>query len=274
MIRLHTIVLLGALFTGGTGCASHGPDDATRPSTSPSATAAGTGGAAAPVEAPGTFDNSTGIAGGGGADVGQPGPHASGSITEINGSGVRAEAEHTVEAFDQIAIHAFAEVHVSFGAQRVVVSGDDNVVPHIITRVDAGELHIDMESNLAITYNLPLRIDVSMPVLTQVHARFSGKLTITDVKAAELKLDCYATDAAASGQVDRLTVSNDLGGMIDARALLAKVVTVTSGAGGTTLLTASEAIDGELEGGAELHVFGQPTMRNVTASSGATISYE
>jgi hypothetical protein len=272
MIRLHTIVLLSALFSAGTACASHGPDDATRRGSSPNAMA-GTGGAAAPVEAPGTFDNSPGVAGSG-PNVAQPVAHESSSVTDIHGSGVRAEAERTLEAFDRIEIHAFADVHVSFGAQRVLVSGDDNVVPHLTTRVDAGELQIDMETNLAITYNLPLRVEVTMPALTAVHARFSGKLTITDVKATELTLDCYATDAAASGQVERLTLSNDLGGMVDARALQAKVVTVTSGAGGTTLLTASDAVDGKLEGGAELHVFGQPAIRNVTASSGATISYE
>jgi hypothetical protein len=231
------------------------------------------GGERVPAETSGTFDNSS-TGAGGGQNFTQPAGHGSNSLTEIQGSGIHSEAERSLEAFDRIEIHAFADVHVSFGPQRVVVSGDDNIVPHVTTRVDGGELHIDMETNLVITYTLPLQVEVTMPTLTDVHARFSGKVSIIDVNAAELTLDCYATDAAASGKVDRFTLSNDLGGVVDTLLLQAKIVSVASGSGGTTLLTASEEVDGKLEGGAELHVFGKPAVRNVTASSGATISYE
>jgi hypothetical protein len=276
--RQNTLVLLSALFACWTGCASRAADDSRLRGSSPNATA-GTGGAAAPAEPSRPFDNSPAAIGGAGGAGGeqklaQPAGHGSNSIAEIQGSGVHGESVRSADAFDRIDIHAFADVHVSFGAQRVVVSGDDNIVPHLITRVDGGELHIDMETNLALTYNLPLQVEVTMPTLTEVHARFSGKVSIKELNAAELTLDCYATDAAASGKVDRFTLSNDLGSVVDALLLQAKVVMVTSGSGGTTLLTASEEIDGTLVGGAELHVFGNPALRNVTASSGAMISYE
>jgi hypothetical protein len=66
----------------------------------------------------------------------------------LAGSGTPMTESRDVEAFDSIALGGFFElvVHVDPSAvQRVEISGDDNIVPEVITNVSSGELEIHID---------------------------------------------------------------------------------------------------------------------------------
>src|SRR5688572_26470236 len=82
----------------------------------------------------------------------------------INGSGVSAEERRDVAPFRHVHVKAGLHADVRPGPQSVVVFGDDNIVPHVVTRVSGSVLTIEPERDFDPV--VPLSIAVSAPELS------------------------------------------------------------------------------------------------------------
>jgi hypothetical protein len=124
----------------------------------------------------------------------------------LAGSGTPMTESRDVEAFDSIALGEFFElvVHVDPSAvQRVEISGDDNIVPEVITNVSSGELEIYIDGytwfgvlRLA-KPKLGPKVEVWVPSLTGLQRMRSGMRS--DIEVERLHGERFTLHVSVSG---------------------------------------------------------------------------
>ena len=190
----------------------------------------------------------------------------------IEGSGRAASEQREVPSFSHVLVRAGLRADVRPGPQSVVVTGDDNIVPHVMTNVRGSVLTIEPE--LDFDPVVPLSISVSAPELNGASLEAGGRLDVSELDAEAFSLELNAGGKiVASGRVRHLDVSLSAGGTLDATAIASPTVTLWSSAGGSVLVTALEEVSGAIESGSEAWIYGSPARRNVSTKSGGEVSY-
>jgi hypothetical protein len=171
----------------------------------------------------------------------------------IDGNGVFAEQTEAVGTFQRVdvGLGIEASVTVQAGAQAVVLSGDENLLPHIRVTVVDGTLQTSTRLE-EFTVVLPLRLRISVPELSAVSARDAARVAVTGAAAPAF--------AAAAAGVSEVTLSGaggaDLTAALSDRSKLHATgypvasATVAVADGSTAELTCSGPVTGSVVGGA------------------------
>jgi hypothetical protein len=171
--------------------------------------------------------------------------------TFVAGNGVFREETRTVDPFDGIDVGYGIEATVTGGAatRSVVISGDENVIQYIATRVEGGVLTTRLEGTGDFTSVHPLRLVVSTPELVSVRAFGDARVDVTGASApafrAAVTERSVVTLAGAGGASLEATLSG--GARLDAHGYRV-------GGAQVTLTGASRAhvySDGDVTGTAE-----------------------
>ena len=135
-------------------------------------------------------------------------------------------------------------------AQSIRLTGDDNLLPLVETKVRGDELEIDYDGSYRSRDDI--KIAITVPRLSAIHSSGSSDVNVTGVRSA-------AFDAAVSGSSE-LWVEGDFGD------LEANV----SGSGEITMAGTADDIDANVSGSGELDLFSVPTRtaRVVVTGSG------
>lgn len=198
-----------------------------------------------------------------------------GACTGVIGSGKEFVEAREVPAFTRVATSAGIGVEVKVGeARSVVVSGDDNIVPHLKTEVVEGALEIGTEDAAALLPQKPMLVKVTIPALTALSASGGAKAKATGVDAQD-----FVAQASGGSEVTVAGAATDL--VADAsggsRLLLqdlpaARAVLVASG-GSRIKVKATVSVQADASGGSEIGVAGGAAICP-TASGGSTIHPE
>lgn len=194
----------------------------------------------------------------------------SSSSSTTRGSGVPATETRELASFSGIELSGSNNVNVTVGgAQKVVVSADDNLLHHITTVVRNGRLVIDDTGSFSTS--APMRVDVTVPSVDTLRLTGSGVITAAPVAATKLALVLSGSGVLrVRGTVDQLDVS--LGGSGDAElgGLVARAAhTVVSGSG-RILVNATSSLDAHVSGSGSIVYTGHPPqVTNDVTGSGA-----
>lgn len=225
----------------------------------------------------------------------------------IEGSGVRATQERHLPPFTGVVVELPANLRITCGtAQTVTIAADDNLLPHIATRVEGGVLVIASEPSF--TTRQPITIDIGVTGLRLVRIRGTGEAEITGMAGSELQLavagsgKIHATGTAASarcevsgaGQIDvsgmaarelqlitsgsgRLRVAGTTAavvcwvsgaGAIDGAQLIAETVVATVSGSGTITTAPTVELDASISGSGTITYAGRPQVRSRISGSG------
>lgn len=169
----------------------------------------------------------------------------------VAGSGNIVSEYRTLAEFDRIEVGGDFDVEVEVGeAQSIRLTGDDNLLPLVETKVRGDELEIDYDGSYRSRDDI--KIAITVPRLSAIHSSGSSDVNVTGVRSA-------AFDAAVSGSSE-LWVEGDFGD------LEANV----SGSGEITMAGTADDIDANVSGSGELDLFSVPTRtaRVVVTGSG------
>ena len=173
------------------------------------------------------------------------------------GSGRVVTEERAVAAFDRILVEEGLDLAleiVSGAGQRVSVSYDDNLLASIGTTVTDGVLHIEILESFRVTGG--------------------GRLvTVTTGRLEVLTADSGA-DVRATGSVEDVEIEASGGASLDLSLLEARRITVKASGGAYLAVRASESVNGQASGGAEVLVLGDPASLDVATSGGARVVSE
>lgn len=182
------------------------------------------------------------------------------SACGTRGSGDPATEERELESFHAIEMGGALDlvVHVGAAEQKVVISGDDNIVSKIETRVSGGKLHVEHEGWLR--PELTLKLEVWVPALDAIEASGATDIDVEGIVGERFELDLSgAADVELRGTVDLLDIELSGAGDLDARSLAAKHVIVDMSGAGEAKVWATEKLDVDISGAGEVEYWGNPT---------------
>ncbi|HEY6053958.1 MAG TPA: DUF2807 domain-containing protein [Gaiellaceae bacterium] len=184
----------------------------------------------------------------------------SGGNGRIEGSGAAMTETRSVGAFTRVELAGGATVHVHPGSpQAVTVSGDDNIVPLVTTRVENGTLVVDQEKNRNFATHEPLVVDVRAPGLTASVLSGAGSMTVDGVSGPT-----FTAEVSGLGSLDvagavlglHADVSGSGSALLD--HLVSKDATVVLSGMGSAHVFATHSLNASVDGMGSVVYGGNP----------------
>lgn len=214
----------------------------------------------------------------------------------IKESGVQTTQNRTTKTYDAInAGGSFKVVLVAGTEGTITITGDENIITHIVTEVKNNELHIYFEKNLSITYRSQIIVTVPVEAISGITFAGSGdvvsKTTLNatnfNVKlsgSGDVDIAVNATKVSAtlagsgdiniSGKTTELEAKVVGSGDIDCGKLVSENATVTVSGSGDLKVNCTNNLTAAVAGSGTIKYKNKPaTMNKTVAGSGEIIAY-
>lgn len=177
----------------------------------------------------------------------------------INGSGKKITQARDIKDFEELQIDVVADVKITQGKKaKCVISGDDNIVPIIVTESKGGLLKISTSKSYSTKQNLEIAIEV--PVLKKVVLNGSGDIAMANVTKDKLDLKINGSgDITAIGKVKELKAVTDGSGNLKLSGLEASNVQVTIDGAGDAEVWAKTYLKAVINGSGDIIYSGNPS---------------
>ena len=213
---------------------------------------------------------------------------------QVTGSGKTLTEERQVEAFQGVSISGSARAVIRTAPEvSCVVTGDDNIVPILVTEVRDGVLHV--ETKKSYRTKVPLELKLSAPAIHRltvsgagdvemdgfrgddlvVNVSGAGDVVLKAVQGAKLSLDVSgAGDVEAHGTVTALVVELSGAGDLDLDGLKTATATVDVSGVGSAELDVSKELVANVSGAGSVRHRGGATVTSQVSGAGNVQSLE
>jgi len=176
----------------------------------------------------------------------------------VEGNGIAKTENRNVSAFSNVEVDGAFDVYVECRKkQKLEVSGDSNILPHIITRIKGNTLQITTSKTICPKKLLEVRI--SADNIEKVTASGAVDLSISGVDNNKLDLEIGgAGDIKASGKTKNFRVDVSGSGDLKAKDLKAENVEVSINGAGNAIVNASKKLNAEINGAGDITYYGNP----------------
>lgn len=176
----------------------------------------------------------------------------------IMGSGVSMTEERDLAAFSAIELAGAYEVSITCGEeQRFTITGDDNIVPLIVTEVREGMLHV--KPSREISTEMPLTIVIGCESLKEFKAAGAVSADIAGVESDRLYVEINGTGSlVASGRAREVDLSVAGAASVDTNRLEAESVSVTINGAGRAGVHATSTLTATINGTGTIEYSGNP----------------
>jgi putative autotransporter adhesin-like protein len=181
-----------------------------------------------------------------------------GKYSAIEGSGVLKTESRKVADFSAIDIGHTLRLQLQLGEKtEVEVSGDDNLVPLVQTKVTGDKLEIGFEGSYST--KLGLTVKVTTPKLTALSATGATSVAAAGLKGEKLKLQINgASNATLSGKLDALELDCSGASRVLAKELETKQAKVEASGASHVEVFASEQLEATATGASSIGYVGKP----------------
>jgi hypothetical protein len=212
---------------------------------------------------------------------------------QLKGSGVSKTEERAVGGFTQIEVAGAIQLEVTVGpATSVVVTTDDNILPHVVTQSSGDRLRIAIDASYSTS--LGVKVKATTPNLAMLRVSGASTCTLNDVAAEQFELElsgasaCQldgdvdtldvtvsgASRATLVGTADELTIDCSGASRVEATDMPADRVTATVAGASTALVTAAEELIATASGASTVRYRGEPAKVRDDISGASTIKAE
>jgi hypothetical protein len=212
---------------------------------------------------------------------------------QLKGSGVAKTEERAVDRFSEIQVEGAIELELAVGSEpSLVVTTDDNILPHVVMRTDGDRLTISV--NASYSTSLGVKVKATTPVLTVLRASGASTCTATSVAAEHFELELSgaseceldgdvedlaatlsgASEATLTGTAQQLTLVCSGASRVEATEMPADRVTVTVAGASTAMVTAADELTATASGASTVRYRGEPANVNDNVSGASTIEAE
>ena len=197
------------------------------------------------------------------------GSHSRSSTNVVQGSGVEATQSRTVPAFGSVELAGSNDVTISVGdKQSVQVYADDNLIDRVTTAVNGATLVIGDKPG-SYTTDSPMRVEVSVPSLSELTLSGSGTITVSGVEGKRFTVTIPGSGVVrASGTTERLDAAISGSGQAELGGLEASAVRAVVSGSGQIIVTATKSLDASVPGSGSIVYGGNPSdvHKSVTGS--------
>ncbi|MFV8750176.1 head GIN domain-containing protein [Nannocystaceae bacterium ST9] len=194
------------------------------------------------------------------------------SACGVRGSGESATETRSLDPFTEIEFSGAFDlvVHVGDYEQKVEVSGDDNIVARIETRVSGDALIVEHDGWLR--PELPLVVEVWVGSLASIDASGATNLDVEGLHGERFELDISgAADADLLGKVGRFDASISGAADVDARSLEAESVIINMSGAGEAEVWATRELEATISGAGHVEYWGEPSEVRESVSGAGTV---
>lgn len=179
----------------------------------------------------------------------------------VIGSGKRASETRKIDSFTQLELLGVGRIEVTIGnRQTLELSGDDNILPLIETKVTDRKLVIDTMRPIRPVQ--PLIIKAIASDLTVITLGGAGDIAVTGITNSDLNTKVTgAGEVTLSGQTSNLALTLTGVGGIDASELVAKAVTVNMSGTGRVDVNPIVSLDVRITGAGTVTYSGEPKIK-------------
>ena len=191
----------------------------------------------------------------------------------ITGSGTPLTQERSVSGFHGLAVAVPGQLEIVQGnAEKLTITGDDNVVPQIETVVEGGALRIRFRDrkNLSVILKAPLRMVLSVKALDAIAVAGSGDVQAPALSSTHLRLSIAGSgNVVLGGKGESLAVDIAGSGGLKAQRFEAQSAKVDiAGSGGATVWARGK-LTASIAGSGDVRYYGDPTVTRSIAGSGS-----
>ena len=210
-----------------------------------------------------------------------------GLYNSIKGSGNVIKENRELTTFHALDVGGAFDITLRQGTpQSVIVSADDTIMPHIITKVKNGELEISTKGSLQKTTKL--QIDIVVANIDNIDLSGACNLQTLDfISSNELDIECSgasssemqlrckklsidfsgASDGTLIGSTKTLYIEASGASSLDCRKLNADVVQVDASGASSIELIANKTLDIEASGASSVDYTGKATATIETSGA-------
>jgi hypothetical protein len=175
------------------------------------------------------------------------------------GSGKNKTENRDLASFSTIELNGAFLVNIVSGSkkQQFEIIGEDNIIPHIISKVRSNELKIYADKNICPTTELV--INIAVVNIKKLEAVGADDVNVSGINNENFEIELTGSgDIVLEGKTDSLDVKISGAGDIKAQNLKArKAVVEVSGAGDLSVY-ASDMLKVEINGAADVSYYGNP----------------
>lgn len=191
----------------------------------------------------------------------------------IRGSGVLLTEQRSVADFQELSVGGAVKVQAYCGEDASLeLSGDDNILEHVVTEVKDGTLHIHMESG---SYSLkePLLATITCKSMTRVDVSGASTVNVEGISADEFDVEMSgASRVTLEGKTDKLTLNASGASKFYSDDLTCREVDFDISGTSNANVYASESVRGGASGASQLRYAGNPSETEVSSSGASKVT--
>lgn len=212
----------------------------------------------------------------------------------ITGSGKVITENRTIGSFSLVRMEINGTLEIRQGTtESLTVTGEDNVLPLLVTNVQSGELVIKYRPFTSIRTNKPVQINLTVINLAELDLSSSGKVTVSSIKTGDFKLTLSSSGDIGIEQIqaDKITASLSSSGNILAKGSASELDLRVSGSGsfqtgdlqvqkadvrlsssGDVTVWVTESLSVNISSSGNVTYYGNPSVNQTVTGSGRVIS--
>ena len=189
-----------------------------------------------------------------------------------HGSGNLVSEKRDVGSFHGVDVGGIFQVEIL--AQKdfsVEIEADDNLLRLIKTEVNDGVLNISSESS--IKSKNTIRVRISAPDIDSIGASGASKVSVTDLKTSDLKLDASGdSKVTLAGEAGNLSVELSGASGLEAEGLEAETVSVDASGASCASVNVLEQLEAKAAGASKIIYSGSPKKVEKKSSGASSIT--
>jgi hypothetical protein len=211
----------------------------------------------------------------------------------IPGSGISKEEARPVASFSEIEVANAIELDATIGpAADLLITTDDNILPHVRTEVEGDRLRIYLDGSYST--DLGVKVKVIAPELRALLGSGASTTKLSGVAGDQFELDlsgasrCQlagdaevlkvdlsgASQCTIEGRAKEVRIDCSGASQLDATGLTAETVVADLSGASTAHVKATAELIADASGASTLHYAGQPAKLEKNTSGASTIASE
>lgn len=199
--------------------------------------------------------------------------HNGSSSKRIVASGTSATEVRQSENFESVTVQGTVDLHLTIvpglAATEISVTGDDNIIPRVLTEVEDGKLTVKLK-NGSYSSMSSLIVNVRTGSVQAAKLAGSGKLHVYDLDAASFHLELSGSGSSAiSGKAQDLSIGLSGSGSINAGDLTAQNASVSLSGSGGVEINAMDNLEISISGSGSVRHSGDAWAQTKISGSGS-----
>jgi hypothetical protein len=212
----------------------------------------------------------------------------------ITGSGNVATENRPVSGIKRVSMDISGNLEIQQGAtESLTISGDDNILPLLVTDVRGGELAIRFKPFSNIRTSKPIQISLTVKNLEGLNLSSSGKVTVKpittgdfrlslsssgDIEIEEIQADKITAQLSSSGDIlikgsaQQLDLHLSSSGSFQAGDLQIQKAQVGVSSSGDVTIWVVDDLEVNISSSGNVYYYGNPSVQSNLSSSGDVIS--